>query len=118
MTTRKAKALKSLNNDDDDDAIESSPRYDTSPVLPKFQINNLPFDIRERILEADALDFVSDYSQSLRIRVFLPGRYGQASTAIRLPHITQAGDCKLRLESIFVTIKLITLEIYSGPGNA
>lgn len=120
MTMRKAKLLKFL-NEDRNDAIESSPKYDTRPILPatpKFPINILPFDIREKILEADALDFGSSYSPSLRIRVFLPGRNGQASTAIRLPPISQAGDRKLRLECILITIKLISFEIHSGPGNA
>lgn len=138
MTAKRARTLKYINKD-------SSP-IDKSPTLPatttpetvainqvpaaslttandkpkprEFRIMALPFDVREKILQFVALDFIKKRSPSLNLAVYLPGINGKTSTAIRLPPITQAGDRKLRLETILITLKLVTLEIHSGPGNA
>lgn len=124
MTAKQARTLKCLNHDTSaiDESpmvpVQTLPTQTTTPEAPKFPIMELPFDVREKILAFNALDFVTARSPSLRIAVYLPGKYGRAPTAIRLPPITQAGDRKLRLESILVTIKLVTLEVHSGPGNA
>lgn len=119
MTAKQSKTLKLINHDTS--AIDESPALPTQPskpAPPKFRIMDLPFDPREKILTINALEFVAARSPSLRIPVYLPGKYDMASTAISLPPITQAGDRKLRLETILITIKLVTLEIHSGPGNA
>lgn len=121
MTARRAKFLKSNNGDTitvSQAVPEVPPPGFFKPVASTFPIMDLPYDIREKILQFDALDYVSQASPSLHIRVYLPGNYNAAPTAIRLPPLTQAGDRTLRLQSILVTIKLITVEIHSGPGNA
>lgn len=120
MTATQAKTLKLLNHDTS--PIDESPALPTATnktAAPKpFRIMDFPFDIREKILACNALDFVAAHSPSLRIPVYLPGKYGMPSTAIRLPPVTKAGDRKLCLEAILVIIKLATLEIHSGEGNA
>lgn len=135
MTAKQANTLKALNRDRQ--PIDHSPAYFKTCIppsapppppktrkmfrvkyLPKFRIMDLPYDIRERILRQDTLEFVSRTSPSLCIAVYLPGINGGASTAMRLPPVTQAGDRELRMQSMLVTIKLITFEIHSGPGNA
>lgn len=135
MTAKQARMLKLLNRDTS--AIDEFPVLTTATVsradetstqiLPKatapkanaskFRIMNLPFDIREKILAFNTLEFVAARSPSLRIRVYLSGKYGRTSTGIHLPPVTKAGDRKLRLEAILITVKLVTLEIHNGECN-
>lgn len=76
----------------------------------KFDIMALPWDVRHNILE-----YICDRTT---MPVFLRNIYGWSPTGTPLPAIARAGDRRLRLETILVSIKQTTLEIHSGPGNA
>ncbi|KAK3718716.1 hypothetical protein LTR37_004935 [Vermiconidia calcicola] len=76
----------------------------------KFPIIGLPFDARACVL--------SHLCPTMNVRVYLRGVRGQPPSEMPLPAVVHAGDRKLRLEAIIVTIKQSTLEIHSGPGNA
>ena len=88
------------------------------PVAQTFPIMRLPLELREEVFKHHAIDFMAPQNSSMRIRVFLAGNNGRMPTAIPLPPLTKAGSRQVRLEVLSVTIKLITFEIHSGPGNA
>ena len=75
----------------------------------RFSIMELPFDLRHTILKHAI--------KTSTIAVFLKGRNGRKPTPLPLPALTKAGDAKLRLEAILVTIENTALEIHSGVAN-
>lgn len=80
----------------------------------KFDLMQLPFDNREQIL-----GYVACGKSTIRpfLRAVQFWDWSMAPTKIDMPAIARAGDRKLRQEVILVTLKHVTIEIYSGPGN-
>jgi len=72
----------------------------------RFELMRLPYDVRHLILE--------HLTNSQNIRVFLR----RSSIPIRLPEAARAGDIQLRRECLLVALKMCTIEVHSGPGNA
>ncbi|KAK4540843.1 hypothetical protein LTR36_008785, partial [Oleoguttula mirabilis] len=65
-----------------------------------FNLMNLPTEFRELVLD--------EVTWPSTIKVFLPGKHGQAPTAIALPEVAYAGDRKLRLKALLVNVKRAT----------
>jgi hypothetical protein len=72
----------------------------------RFELMRLPYDVRHLILE--------HLTNPQNIRVFLR----RSSIPIRLPEAARAGNIQLRRECLLVALKMCTIEIHSGPGNA
>jgi len=71
-----------------------------------FDLMGLPYDVRHLILE--------HLTDPQNIRVFLR----RSAVAIHLPEAARAGNIQLRRECLLVALKMCTIEIHSGPGNA
>lgn len=76
------------------------------PMGKKFELMRLPYDVRHLVLE--------HLIRSQRLRVFLRN----CKSPIPLPEAARAGNVQLRRECLLVTLKLCTVEIHSGWGNA